>query len=65
MHQYMNYPAEIIRALSTCIDKQEAMFHFTLPEFDHPSGFLDALAVRLLLELSISNITNVANIVVV
>ena len=43
----MNYPAEIIRALSTCIDKQEAMFHFTLPELSKLKlDFLAFLTIR-------------------
>jgi len=46
MHQYMNYPTEVVTALTQCISKQDAMFHFTLPDYDHPKGLADALAVR-------------------
>eukprot|EP00116_Pleurobrachia_bachei_P005835 sb/3466097/ len=45
MSNYMNYPVEVIEALARVITKEQAMVHFTLPEFEHPAGFLDALAV--------------------
>lgn len=44
--KYMNYSPEVLSALSKNIRKEDAMFHFTLPEYSHPEGFLDALAIR-------------------
>ena len=49
IHQYMNHPTEVLTALAHCITKQDAMFHFTLPNYKHPEGLPDALAVRLAL----------------
>jgi len=46
LHQFMNYPTEVVSALSRCISKQDAMFHFTLPDYHHPEGLPDALAIR-------------------
>ena len=46
LHQYMNYPTEVLSALSHCISKQDAMFHFTLPDYNHPTGLPDALGIR-------------------
>jgi len=46
IHNYMNYPTEVVTALTRCISKQDAMFHFTLPDYSHPGGLADALAVR-------------------
>ena len=46
LHQFMNYPTEVLSALTRCISKQDAMFHFTLPDYQHPEGLPDALAVR-------------------
>ncbi|KAL5266454.1 hypothetical protein ACHWQZ_G003746 [Mnemiopsis leidyi] len=46
IHQYMNHPTEVLTALAHCITKQDAMFHFTLPNYKHPEGLPDALAVR-------------------
>ena len=47
IHQFMNHPTEVLSALARCISKQDAMFHFTLPDYKHPEGLPDALAVRL------------------
>jgi len=46
IHNFMNYPTEVMTALAKCISKQDAMFHFTLPDYSHPEGLTDALAVR-------------------
>ena len=49
IHNFMNYPTEVMMALAKCISKQDAMFHFTLPDYSHPEGLTDALAVRFVL----------------
>merc|ERR1712150_61857 len=46
MHIYMNWSAEVLTALSHLIRKDDAMYQFTLPDYSHPKGFLDALAIR-------------------
>ena len=46
LDRYMNVPAEVLSVLAASITKADAMYHFTLPEYDHPEGFVAALAVR-------------------
>merc|ERR1711939_1207964 len=46
LSQYMNYSSQVLVALSEHITKEAAMFHFTLPHYNHPEGLLDALAAR-------------------
>ena len=56
IHQYMNHPTEVLSALARCMSKHDAMFSFTLPDYKHPEGLPDALAVRLGSAIVLSNL---------
>jgi len=46
INSYMNQPSEVLTAMLQFISKEDAMYQFTLPDYVHPEGFLDALAIR-------------------